>query len=135
LLTPKQKEEQRAAENRRRALLASGVRIEGLQQKDGPSAPPTKRPIYGRKKAPGAKASPAPSAPQTPQPLASKELTPEPDAAPDPKADDVKSDWDASSGDEKQPTTVVKSDWDASSDEEEKASLAPSRCVCSLFRY
>ncbi|KAN0140215.1 hypothetical protein V8E53_002111 [Lactarius tabidus] len=41
-LTKKQKEDQRAAEIRRQALLASGVQIEGLQQ---PGALP-KRPIY-----------------------------------------------------------------------------------------
>ncbi|KAI0318112.1 hypothetical protein OF83DRAFT_1163613 [Amylostereum chailletii] len=135
LLTKKQKEDQRAAELRRQALLASGVQIEGLQEKSGgPSAP--KRPIYGtRKKGQQAArgASPAPttdSTPQTPEPGPTAELAPEPDvvrrtpaAEEKPTGDDVKSDWDASSDDEatKAATADVKDSWDASSDEEEKA--------------
>ncbi|KAI0034407.1 hypothetical protein K488DRAFT_84025 [Vararia minispora EC-137] len=124
LLTKKQKEEQRAAEIRRQALLASGVQIEGLQQKENSPASAAKRPFYGKKKGPAVKSSPASSVPQTPQPPSPKELAPEhPEVALPPgevKVDDVKSDWDASSGDEKQPVAGVKSDWDASSDEEEK---------------
>ncbi|VDC01114.1 unnamed protein product [Peniophora sp. CBMAI 1063] len=139
LLTKKQKDEQRAAELRRQALLKSGVTIEGLQQRE-PGAP-AKKPVYDNKKKKGGKgpqqgtsatSSPAPSAPATPAPAPKKELSPEPAPAPAPeKDDDVKDDWDASSEDEK-PKAEVKSDWDASSDEEEeKAPAEPPKKVAA----
>ncbi|KAI0042956.1 hypothetical protein FA95DRAFT_1563785 [Auriscalpium vulgare] len=109
LLTKKQKDEQRAAEIRRQALIASGVQIEGLQQ----SATASKRPMYGnRRKGQGAKgASPAPeSLPQTPEPPSAKELTPE--TEPEEKA--VPADVEAA--------------WDDDSDEDEEAAKpAPSQ--------
>jgi hypothetical protein len=125
LLTKKQKEEQRAAEIRRQALLSSGVQIEGLHQ---PGAP-AKRPVYGnRKKGGSAKGgSPAPdSVPQTPEPPRPKELAPEPIPEPEPApsamekvAEDVPDDWEASSEEEKGPPAAeVKETWDDSSEEE-----------------
>ncbi|KAI0260503.1 hypothetical protein BC834DRAFT_900115 [Gloeopeniophorella convolvens] len=125
LLTKKQKEDQRAAEIRKQALLASGVQIEGLQQPGAPS----KRPVYrNRKKGPTNRDSPAPdSAPQTPQPPPPKELTPEPIPEPEPAPtgtapDDVPDDWEASGDEEKTapPTADVKGSWDDSSDEEQE---------------
>ncbi|KAI0069243.1 hypothetical protein BV25DRAFT_1818236 [Artomyces pyxidatus] len=139
LLTKKQKEEQRAAEIRRQALLASGVQIEGLQQTSAPS----KRPVYGnRKKGSATKgASPAPdSVPQTPEPSAPRELTPEVEPQQIPAAvaeeakaaveetkaaDDVKDDWEASSEDEAAKADVKES-WDDSSDEEKEEAKVPS---------
>jgi len=127
LLTKKQKEEQRAAEIRKQALLASGVQIEGLQQ----PAAPSKRPIYGNRKkgGPGKGASPAPSTPQTPEPPHPKELAPEPSPTPEPEpsreekvTQDVRDEWDASSEEEKVPPAVeVKESWDDSSEEETPA--------------
>ena len=123
MLTKKQKEEQRAAEIRKQALLASGAHIEGLQH-----AAPSKRPVYGnRKKGGSAKgASPAPSIPQTPEPPHPKELAPEASPTPEPEpsqeekvTQDVPDDWEASSAEEKVPPAVeVKESWDDSSEEE-----------------
>lgn len=119
-MTKKQKEEQRAAEIRRQALIASGVQIEGLQQTSAPS----KRPLYGnRKKAPVGRGPPsAPeSAIQTPEPPSPKELAPEPkeEKKKVEPTDDLKSDWDASSDEEKGKPSDVKETWDESSDEED----------------
>ncbi|KAF5364381.1 hypothetical protein D9756_000896 [Leucocoprinus leucothites] len=119
LLTRKQKEEQRNAELRKQALLASGVQIEGLQQASGSGGP--KKVVYGnRKKKPvGQKdASPAPeSRPRTPE-------STQPESTPQSGNEkEAKSDWDASSDDEKKTAEVqaeVKDSWDASSDEEAK---------------
>jgi translation initiation factor 5B len=124
LLTKKQKEEQRAAEIRKQALLASGAQIEGLQQPTAPS----KRPVYGNRKkggfAKGGSSAPS-SVPQTPEPPPPKELAPEPSRAPPPEpshaenvAEDVKDDWEASSDEEKPPIPGVKESWDSSSEEE-----------------
>jgi translation initiation factor 5B len=131
LLTKKQKEEQRAAEIRKQALLASGAQIEGLHK----STAPSRRPVYGgRKKGGPAKGgSPAPdSVPQTPEPpppkeLASDEPIPkdEPEHTPvDKAAQDVSDDWDASSEDEKAPPAEVKESWDQSSEEDEEGQSA-----------
>ena len=125
LLTKKQKEEQRAAEIRKQALLASGAQIEGLQQ----PAAPSKRPVYGNRRKGGAAkgGSPAPdSAPQTPEPPPPKQLAPEPSPTPEPEpsrveavAQDVPDDWEAPSEEEKvSPTAEVKESWDDSSEEE-----------------
>ncbi|KAI0253045.1 hypothetical protein BJV78DRAFT_1281146 [Lactifluus subvellereus] len=124
-LTKKQKEEQRAAEIRRQALLSSGVQIEGLQQPGAPS----KRPVYGSRKKGGSTkgGSPAPdSVPQTPEPPRPKELAPEPIPKPEPEptpvekvAEDVPDDWEAPSEEEKAPPAAeVKDAWDDSSEEE-----------------
>lgn len=131
LLTKKQKEEQRAAEIRRQALLSSGVQVEGLQQPGAPS----KRPVYSsRKKAGSAKGgSPAPdSVPQTPEPPRPKELAPEPIPKPEPTpvekvAEDVPDDWEASSEEEKAPPAAeVKDDWDDSSEEGSPPATTPA---------
>ncbi|KAF8259895.1 hypothetical protein EI94DRAFT_1613470 [Lactarius quietus] len=132
LLTKKQKEDQRAAEIRRQALLASGVQIEGLQQ----SGAPPKRPIYGnrRRGGPAKGSSPAPdSLPQTPEPPLPKELAPEPNrehesvqSPAESDTDNVQDDWEASSDEEEMapPPTDMKESWDDSSDEGE-AGAAP----------
>ncbi|KAK7471227.1 eukaryotic translation initiation factor 5B [Stygiomarasmius scandens] len=120
LLTKKQKEEKAAAEIRKKALLASGVQIEGLQG----TAPVPKKPVYGnrKKKGPvGKDASPAPeSRPRTPEPAQpTKEKTPELEP---PANGAAKDDWDDSSeGEGAKPAAddEVKDSWDASSDEEE----------------
>ena len=133
LLTKKQKEEQRAAEIRRQALLASGVQIEGLQQ---PGAPP-KRPIYGsrRRGGPAKGSSPAPdSVPQTPEPPLPKELASEPNPEHEPvqspaesDTDDIQDDWEASSEEETAPPPAeMKESWDDSSDEEEAEATSQS---------
>jgi translation initiation factor 5B len=126
LLTKKQKEDQRAAEIRRQALLASGVQIEGLQQ---PGALP-KRPIYGNRRKGGlAKgSSPAPdSVPQTPEPPLPKALAPEANpeletgqSPAENDTDDVQDDWEASSEEETAPLPAeMKESWDDSSDDGE----------------
>ncbi|KAH9059350.1 P-loop containing nucleoside triphosphate hydrolase protein [Lactarius vividus] len=128
LLTKKQKEDQRAAEIRRQALLASGVQIEGLHQ----SGAPTRRPVYGNRKrgGPAKSGSPAPdSVPQTPEPSQSKELASEPhesgQSPADSASDDVQDDWEASSEEgETAPPAEMKESWDDSS-EEEGAEAAP----------
>ncbi|KAG0695785.1 hypothetical protein DFH29DRAFT_1005150 [Suillus ampliporus] len=104
-LTKKQKEEKAAAELRRQALLASGVQIEGLQQRAGVSA---KKVVSSNRKKKGpiareASASPAPeSRPETPDavPEASAPSPVESAAEEGTKLDGVKDEWDASSGDE-----------------------------------
>ncbi|KAH9024789.1 P-loop containing nucleoside triphosphate hydrolase protein [Lactarius hengduanensis] len=120
LLTKKQKDDQRAAEIRRQALLASGVQIEGLHQ----SGAPTQRPIYGNRKrgGPAKRGSPAPhSVPQTPEPSQSKELASE---LLESTSDDVQDDWEASSEEEETaPPAETKESWDDSS--EEGAEAAP----------
>lgn len=127
LLTKKQKEEQRAAEIRKQALLASGAQIEGLQQ---PAAAASKRPVYGNRKkgGPAKSGSPAPeSVPQTPEPPPAKELTPEPILTPESEptavgkvTQDVPDDWDASEEEKAPPAADVKGSWDDSSEEEER---------------
>ncbi len=132
LLTKKQKEDQRAAEIRRQALLASGVQIEGLQQ----AGAPPKRPVYGNRKrgGPAKGSSPAPdSVPQTPEPSQPNELasepTPELESGQSPTesaTDDVQDDWEASSEEEETapPPAEMKESWDDSSDDGE-AEVAP----------
>ncbi|THV00551.1 hypothetical protein K435DRAFT_818286 [Dendrothele bispora CBS 962.96] len=123
LLTKKQKEEKAAAEIRKKALIASGAQIEGLQQGNAPPAP--KKPVYGnrKKKGPAGKdSSPAPdSRPRTPELTPQSGKTPEPEP---PASGAAKDDWDASSEEEEaKPETPegVKDSWDASSDEEAPA--------------
>ncbi|KAH9905067.1 uncharacterized protein BXZ73DRAFT_85280 [Epithele typhae] len=135
LLTKKQKEEQRAVELRKQALLASGVQIEGLQQ--GGSGPAPKRVVYDNRKKKKAPASAAGtqtnSHPGTrdPSPVREASPSPAPEPAPAPSAaapeapaseadDDVKDDWEASSDEEQEKKEAVKDSWDADSDEEEK---------------
>ena len=139
-LTPKQKEEQRRAELRKQALLASGVQIEGLAQ-----AEKGKRPVYGnKKKKPGLKSkddddrsSTQALTPETRSPVVKTEDLPTsepPSAAASPKVE-VKDDWDAESGPQVEPkpeelatpekTDGVKSDWDASSSDEESKPRPP----------
>ena len=142
LLTKKQKEERALAEIRKKALLASGVQIEGLQQGGGDRG---KRPVYGnKKKKPGFggkdddKESVQASTPGIQSPALTVSDLPE--AAPSPVTappDSVKSDWDAESEDEKpsqdpEPAKAdVKSDWDATSSDEEgkKPKPAPAKAA------
>jgi translation initiation factor 5B len=128
-LTKKQKEEQRAAEIRKQALLASGVLIEGLQQQPAAgSGTASKKFTYGSKKKKPLQTgtSTKDSTPiQTPL-LTSKALTPEPETSSqtlEEKPIEVKDDWDVESEEEKPektpaPAADVKSDWDASSEDE-----------------
>jgi translation initiation factor 5B len=123
LLTKKQKEDQRAAEIRKQALLASGAQIEGLQQ----PAAPSKRPVYGNRKkgGPAKGGSPAPeSVPQTPEPPPPKELTPEPILTPEPEPTAVgkgaQDDWEAAEEEKASPIADVKESWDDSSEEDEE---------------
>ncbi|TIB67521.1 hypothetical protein E3P77_01477 [Wallemia ichthyophaga] len=119
-LTDKQKKEKAAGEARRQALLASGVRVAGLE--DGESKP--KKPTYGKKPAKGK---------QQQQPSQSNEKAHEPkkeaEPAPVPEPAEEKEDrWDATSsedegkGEKKAESQTAGDpgldDWDASSDEE-----------------
>lgn len=129
LLTKKQKEEQRAAELRKQALLASGVQIEGLQQ-GGAEKP--KRVVYdNRKKKKGPASAAGSSVPGTrdtspvrEEKPATPELAPAVPTAPEvpteeaEKDDDVKDNWEASSDEEDKKADGVKDSWDQSSDEE-----------------
>lgn len=122
-MTKKQKEEQRAAELRKQALLASGVQIEGLQQPSGDQAP--RKVVYGnrKKKAPvdlseskpsTREQSPVPEE-QTAQHIAVKLSHGEADTK-----TDVKDDWEASSDEESvaQQPKDIKESWDDESAEE-----------------
>jgi hypothetical protein len=131
-LTKKQKDEQRAAEIRKQALLASGVVIEGLQQQQaGGSGGAPKKFSYGskKKKAHQAGTSTKESTPISTPSLTTKALSPEPEPeppTPEEKPTDVKDDWDAESEQEKPetaptPAADVKSDWDDSSEDEKPA--------------
>lgn len=135
LLTKKQKEEQRVAELRKQALLASGVQIEGLQHN---GAPASKKVVYGNRKKKGPSGAAASSSPVTREPSPERDISSSPAPAPPKdleedvsKVDEPKDDWDASSEDEASKLSVapeaVKDDWDASSDEdqEEKAAAGP----------
>jgi hypothetical protein len=123
-LTDKQKKERAQAEIQRKALLASGVRIEGLEQSTSSMPPgPPKKVVYGsKKKKPLKHDTSTPSPGLTPQ-LRNLQLSEEVDesteqpaessiqkTADDPPLDDVGSD--------------VKDDWDASSDEDSTSPLA-----------
>ncbi|KAG9219474.1 hypothetical protein CCMSSC00406_0005368 [Pleurotus cornucopiae] len=133
LLTKKQKEERAMAELRKKALLQSGVQIEGLQQATSNGAP-SKKVVYGnrKKKGPTAKetikeASPAPaSRPETPDSTATPPpQTPKEGSVAD---DEVKDDWDASSEDESKAARKaegIKDSWDASSDDEDSKAPPP----------
>ncbi|KAG8854709.1 hypothetical protein FRB96_007394 [Tulasnella sp. 330] len=126
LLTDKQKRDRAAAEVRRQAILASGVKIAALEDKeDAPTAP--KKFSYakkgGKKPVAGTSATERQaSAPQSPAPTESTL------AAAPPSEATAKEDWEDGE-DEKEaekPATVtkdVKSDWDASSDEAEEPVL------------
>lgn len=130
LLTKKQKEEMRAAELRKQALLASGVQIEGLQQ--GARAPAQKKVVYDSRKKRKGPTSQTDSSPATREPSperSEKPITPEPEPASpsvsepvevaSAAAEGVKDDWDASSGEEEQkPPEGVKDSWDDESDED-----------------
>ncbi|CDO74198.1 hypothetical protein BN946_scf185043.g250 [Trametes cinnabarina] len=136
LLTKKQKEEQRMAELRKQALLASGVQIEALQ---GGAEQRPKKPVYDnrkKKKGPASVVSAASgSHPGTREPSPVREakaVSPEAEIAPAPASaaepqpepkspvaeEDVKDDWEASSDDEEKNAEGVKDSWDQDSDEE-----------------
>lgn len=121
ILTKKQREEQRAAEIRKQALLASGVVIEGLQQQQtrGSTAAPKKFTYGSKKKKTQTGTSTKESTPISTPLLTTKGLTPEPEPSPptpEEKPSDIKDEWDAESEEEK--PSGVKNDWDADSEEE-----------------
>ncbi|KAI0751738.1 hypothetical protein C8Q80DRAFT_1159100 [Daedaleopsis nitida] len=128
LLTKKQKEEQRAAELRKQALLASGVQIEGLQQGGGAHAP--KKVVYdNRKKKKGPTSAAGSSHPGTrdPSPVREKAPTPPPEPEPEPApatpeapSESAKDDWEANSDEEGEKGDGVKDSWDQSSEDEAK---------------
>lgn len=138
LLTDKQKREKQQAEIARKALIASGVRIEGLEKAAEPSAAAApKKVVYGNRKRPVNRASEAsPSPHPSPLPAVSPALPAiETPSTPAP-SDEIPSSISATVGDD------VKDDWDASSDEDEtpapprKSSLNPivgARCANSAF--
>ena len=121
-MTKKQKEEQRAAELRKQALLASGVQIEGLQQQN--TSQTSKKVVYGNRKKKGPVNAAGGSGPTTREPSVEPaspapvtEVLPAEVVAP--TAEAVKDDWDASSeGEESKIPEGIKESWDASSDEE-----------------
>lgn len=139
LLTKKQKEEKQMAEIRKRALLASGVQIEGLQQISGsgntPGTVTPRKVVYGnRKKKPTAKdVSPAPDS----RPITPVSADPPVSTALNPPAAE-KDDWEATSDEEEVRVEAVdgkssipegvKDSWDDSSAEEEEvqAEVAPA---------
>ncbi|KAF8516649.1 hypothetical protein JB92DRAFT_3114074 [Gautieria morchelliformis] len=126
LLTKKQKEEKAAAEIRRKALLESGVKIEGLQQQqnaqsDGPAVP--KKVMYGnrKKKAPAALSKGEPVQKAEEEVEAATQQTPEvaelPEAEEGSPTEDVEASEDeVDMADSK--ASGIKDSWDASSDEE-----------------
>ena len=86
MLTKKQKEEQRAAELRKQALLASGVQIEGLQQHG--DTPKPKKVVYdNRKKKKGPASAAGSSHPGTRDPSPVREEKPTPEPEPEPSGD------------------------------------------------
>lgn len=118
-MTKKQKEDQRLADLRKQALLASGVQVEGLQAPGGGSS--GKKVVYTNRKKDNKKpvvadsknASPAPSLPATP--VAASNALPDPEAT----RQEEKDEWDESSEDEAPAAAEVKDEWDVSSEEEE----------------
>ena len=118
--------------------MASGVQIEGLKQAGGPAP---RRVTYGQRKRnqPSSSTKEASiasddfSRSQTPDiasPSVQTESLPSPvEKAGSPVQEDVKSDWDADSDEDKPaapaPAADVKSDWDASSDDEKPAPPPP----------
>lgn len=131
LLTKKQKEEQRTAELRKQALLASGVQIEGLQQQA--SGRTAKKVVYGsrKKKAP---ASSTGSGPATREPSPSRDATPPPEVKP--SEEPAQDDWEASSGEEPpKPTEDVKDSWDNSSEDEAPKVPKPTQACMLLLLF
>lgn len=134
LLTPAQKRERAAAEARKQALLASGVKVAALSG-DGPSAPRGKRPVYNnKKKGPAKPATPTASGTATPaeQPEPVKE-----EAKAEASKEESEDDWDKSEDEVEAVVTGVKDlkvesedDWDKSDEEEPapqpKAAPAPA---------
>jgi len=140
-LTKKQKEDQRAAEIRKQALLASGVVVEGLQQQQpGGSGGAAKKFTYGskKKKALQTGTSTKESTPISTPSLATNALPPEPEPSPptsEEKPADTKDDWDAESEEEKPEKASaadVKSDWDDSSEDEKPAVQSKGMCPIAL---
>ncbi len=112
------------AEIRKKALIASGAQIEGLQQQQ--AGGPAKKVVYGNRKK-NVKKEVTESRPRTPEP------EPEPEPPKEQAKEEVngkgaaKDDWDDSSEGENEDTKKpegVKDDWDASSEEETEKSLA-----------
>ena len=139
MLTKKQKEEQRAAELRKQALLASGVQIEGLQHQNGGQL--GKKVVYGNRKKKAPINSTA-SGPSTRDPSPVRESLPDTEPNLETKAqeptkngDDVKDDWDADSGDEANAEADVKEAWDDSSDDEAKKPAAAGMFTVTTCLY
>jgi translation initiation factor 5B len=135
LLTPKQKQERAAAEARKKALLESGVIIEGLNQAGSSTSAP-KKVNYGKRQ----KKAPAPkvAVEAVTEPVFEKQ---EVETVVKENEEELASDWDKIDDNEIIPAKEeaeipqqvepseatkategddVKSDWDASSDEEEE---------------
>lgn len=125
--TPAQRKEEARQEAQRQALIASGVKIAGLEEKSSGQAP--KKVVYSsKKKGPAKQTGPrelptvtAPSGSVSVQETA--ESVPEVKEEPAPVStapaaeDDVKADWDADS-DEDKDKADVKDSWDAESEPE-----------------
>lgn len=130
-MTKKQKEEQRAAELRKQALLASGVQIEGLQQSSTSDQPPRKV-VYGNRKKKTAdrheskpttrEQSPVPTDSHSHESVDIISASAEPE-----RVNDVKDNWEASSGDENalSQSNVVKDSWDDESMDETSDTSSP----------
>lgn len=120
LLTPKQKAEKAAAEARLQALLASGVKVEGLQSGAGAAKP--KKVVYSnKKKGPAAKKQEAadPKVDEVAEKLEKVEI----------KKDESEDDWDKSEEDVPPPPPAAAAagsddDWDKSSEDEEEKPAA-----------
>lgn len=108
------------AEIRRKALLDSGVKIEGLQQQNASTNDSTapKKVVYGSRKKKGPAAAPTKAEPVTKvekKAEVSPPLTEVPDNAVTAENNDVGDDWEVSEDEE---NAGVKDSWDVSTDEE-----------------
>lgn len=125
LLTKKQKEEKAAAEIRRKALIESGVKIEGWQQQHGPAGSPSapKRVVYGsrKKKSPPAAAVKEAVAKEEERVEMAPELAAVPAVDAREDASSPKDDWEASEEEAETAESGVKDSWDASSNEDNPA--------------
>ncbi|KAF8579055.1 hypothetical protein K439DRAFT_1526354 [Ramaria rubella] len=140
LLTKKQKEEKAAAEIRRKALLESGVKIEGLQTIQGNGVAALKKVVYDNRKKRGPTAvttkvafTPTPTEVEKPVPLV-EEVVVEPSETSQEEAVSPKDDWEASDeeGKAEDKTEGVKDSWDASSDDETPEPPKPTKEVNGL---
>ncbi|ORX39684.1 hypothetical protein BD324DRAFT_614592 [Kockovaella imperatae] len=121
LLTPAQKREREIAEQKKQAMLASGMIVAGLQ---GGASTERKKPVYGKKKGKGpVKPAATKEEPETPQPAAPASSA----AAAAPEEDDEEDDWAQEEKDTAEVDDLVNGvgkvkiddvdDWDQSEDE------------------